>query len=120
MNYHKRKYKIGLDGKRRDKYGRDLDNLKLWRRKRKEKLKRRAFSLLGDKCRICGYSDFRALQIDHINNDGVKERQIRKSNPPAFFNRILKSIKNKEGKYQLLCANCNTIKELERRKNNSS
>lgn len=69
------------------------------------------FRLLGEKCCRCGFSDKRALQIDHINGGGIKER--RTVNTKDFHRMVLKSIKNKENKYQLLCANCNWIKRTE-------
>jgi len=69
------------------------------------------FSLLGDKCCRCGFKDKRALQIDHINGGGIKERKL--FNAKDFHRVVLKSITNKESKYQLLCANCNWIKRHE-------
>jgi hypothetical protein len=64
-------------------------------------------------CSICGFSDIRALQLDHLNNDGAKERKIigKGSN---ISRHIIKN--NFPDKYQVLCANCNAIKEMERRK----
>jgi hypothetical protein len=68
-------------------------------------------NLLGGKCVRCGFSDPRALQIDHINGGGEKELKGFKHNTTAYYKYILDIIqsgKNKE--YQLLCANCNMIK----------
>lgn len=70
------------------------------------------FCLLGNKCFNCGFSDRRALQIDHINGGGIKERI--NYNTKDFHRVVLKSIKNNERKYQLLCANCNWIKRHEK------
>ena len=73
---------------------------------------------LGNKCAVCGFSDPRALQIDHINNDG----KIHRAKFPykiRLYEDILESLKRGEKKYQILCANCNTIKEREREKNRS-
>jgi len=80
---------------------------------RKYHLKKRneLFDLLGNVCCRCGFSDKRALQIDHINGGGIKER--RKYNTKDYHRVVLKSLKNNEGKYQLLCANCNWIKRSE-------
>ena len=67
------------------------------------------FTLLGNTCSKCGYSEnTRALQIDHIEGGGAQEtRDIGRWG-------ILKKIRDqgKEG-YQLLCANCNMIKKYE-------
>lgn len=69
---------------------------------------------LGGKCAHCGFSDVRALQIDHIHGGGIKE--IRKIGNAKIERNILgMSIIEMKRKYQLLCANCNWIK---RYKNN--
>jgi hypothetical protein len=65
---------------------------------------------MGGKCIRCGYDDYRALQIDHINGNGHKERRL---TGPVYWRRVLKSYLNNEKKYQLLCANCNFIKRYE-------
>lgn len=53
----------------------------------------------------------RALQIDHINGGGIKERVL--YNTKDYHRLVLASLENKELKYQLLCANCNWIKRHE-------
>lgn len=72
-------------------------------------IRKSAIEILGGKCVICGFNDYRALQIDHINGGGSKERKERlyKGN---FHQNVINSFINKENKYQLLCANCNWIK----------
>ena len=40
------------------------------------KLRERAIIKLGGKCKECGFLDHRALQIDHVNNDGYVERKL--------------------------------------------
>ena len=67
--------------------------------RRKQRLA--AIAILGGVCKKCGFSDVRALQIDHINGGGVKE-----------LKKVIRSVLNKENKYQLLCANCNWIKRV--------
>ena len=67
---------------------------------------------LGGKCVRCGFSDSRALQIDHINGGGNHERKFLGFSS-GFHRKVLVSISNNEGKYQLLCANCNWIKRME-------
>ena len=78
-------------------------------KKRYQKIRDEIFTLLGRKCVRCGFSDLRALQFDHKNGGGSKDRSsmsliIRHKN-------ILKNL----SKFQTLCANCNWIK---RYKNN--
>lgn len=70
--------------------------------------------LLGDKCIRCGFTDKRALQIDHINGGGGAEFKNASSNNKRFYyKKVIESITKQEGKYQLLCANCNWIKRSE-------
>lgn len=72
---------------------------------------------MGGKCVKCGFSDYRALQIDHVNGDGNKER---KANPlGAYYKYLFDNVKNNPNKYQLLCANCNWIKRFENREFNN-
>lgn len=74
------------------------------------KAKKDIFDLLGYKCSLCGFSDIRALQIDHINGGGSKELG---NNPSRvkYYRFVVQSILNRENKYQLICANCNWIKK---------
>ena len=89
---------------------RDRHRQEIRERQRQERIniKNKLFELLGDKCVKCGFSDVRALQIDHINGNGKKDRG--KLNPKDFYRYALNKVKNGCNEYQLLCANCNWIK----------
>lgn len=76
----------------------------------RRRLFKEIFLLLGDKCSCCGFTNKWALQIDHISGDGYKHRK--KVSGIAYYSDILKSIKNNEKKYRLLCANCNFIEGI--------
>lgn len=65
-------------------------------------------AFMGGKCVICGFDDWRALQVDHVNGGGTKEWA--RVNSPARFEMIKANPQN----YQLLCANHNWIKKYER------
>jgi len=65
--------------------------------------------MFGNKCAHCGYTDWRALEIDHIHGGGTKHRKTF-SSPTMYYKHIL-SVAG-EG-FQLLCSNCNTIKKYE-------
>lgn len=67
-----------------------------------------ALDKYGNACRRCGFKDTRALQFDHVNGGGNKERM---SIPRITFLRDV--LKDDGTKYQLLCANCNWIKRHE-------
>ena len=69
----------------------------------------RAIAALGGKCRRCGFSDYRALQIDHRHSNGRLERRSLKDNKIAFYKLVLANAHD----YQCLCANCNWIKRDE-------
>jgi len=75
-----------------------------YRRRRRQ----RVIAALGGKCTKCGFSDWRALQIDHINGGGAREQ--RQISATGIVSKILQG--ETEG-YQLLCANCNWIKRYE-------
>lgn len=63
------------------------------------------------KCRICGFSDWRALQIDHVNGDGFIERK--KYGGAITRKQQTKLIEENPQNYQILCCNCNWIKKYE-------
>lgn len=102
------------NGRKNQSNYRNKHRKEIYQRQKIEYLKKRRemLDLLGGKCIRCGFEDERALQIDHINGGGIKERK--NFNTKDFHRLVLKSIKNKENKYQLLCANCNWIKRHER------
>ncbi|MBI4991589.1 hypothetical protein HZB96_05880 [Candidatus Gottesmanbacteria bacterium] len=72
-----------------------------------KKAKEEIFKILGKKCSKCGFDDIRALQVDHKNGDGYKDRHSRSVR--KVFYKIRKSPRG----FQMLCANCNWIKRVE-------
>lgn len=85
---------------------------------RNTKLRIALIEFMGGACVQCGFSDFRALQIDHINGGGRNDRRLYGT---RYWKIVKESIIKGEKKYQLLCANCNFIKrythnELQKRK----
>lgn len=78
-----------------------------------EKQRTTIINALGGKCVHCGNSDYRVLQVDHINGGGVKE--IKEKGQYKYRTDIIKMIEDGtvHTKYQLLCANCNWIKRYE-------
>ena len=79
-----------------------------WQKEHHKKLRIHALSVLGGVCVICGFTDWRALQIDHINGDGYLDKKkggrFNLVKHPELINKI---------KHQILCANCNFIKRYE-------
>jgi len=75
----------------------------------RQNLKKEVMDKMGGKCVKCGFNDYRAVQIDHINGDGHADNV----GGQKYYIRVLESFIKKEGKYQLLCANCNWIKRFQ-------
>ncbi len=78
------------------------------RRKRYyDKLRAQALAALGNACVRCGFDDWRALQIDHINGGGSQEKK--QIHVESLYRRVIAGTPG----YQCLCANCNWIKRYE-------
>jgi len=78
---------------------------------RRIELRKKTLDGMGGKCIKCGFNDYRALQIDHVNGDGIKERKIQSRK--SYYPNVLKSFLKGEKRYQILCCNCNWIKRHE-------
>ena len=91
--------------------GKNMERIRKNNDRYNHKSRQEVVDLLGGKCKRCGFTDIRALQIDHINGGGYKE--IRDISSKQRLKLVIEAIKNKVNKYQLLCANCNWIKRYE-------
>ncbi len=60
-------------------------------------------------CKQCGFGDVRALNIDHVENNGSTETR----RAAVLWLWLINN--NFPSGYQVLCANCNQIKEMKRR-----
>jgi len=73
---------------------------------------------LGAKCVQCGFKDVRALAIDHVNSDGAEKRRkingSQRSCGYKYYRAVFLEIQAGSKDYQVLCANCNWIKRIER------
>lgn len=98
--------------KRREVYHPKYKRIKsIYTKRYRDKVRLETFNFLGGAvCKRCGFDDIRALQIDHIENDGNKERKIALRNNAKKY---LIHIKKTPERYQVLCANCNSIKRQE-------
>ena len=108
---------------RRNEYNKAYQ--KTWRANNKDKIKtlrnswyiktrKKVLEAYGGKCVNCGFTDWRALQIDHINGNGRKERS-QTPNLSTYYSKLW--IHREYNKYQILCANCNWIKRYENNEN---
>jgi len=88
----------------------------IYRRNSLADMRRQILKLLGSKCSNSncsapgGESDWRCLQIDHVNGGGRLEKKSF-SSEYAYMKNILLKIQNGSKDYQLLCANCNWKKK---------
>jgi predicted restriction endonuclease len=110
MAYKNIEDKRAYDNAYREKNRESLrEKSRLYRRE----LKRIVLEKYGQSCQLCGYEDIRALQIDHINNNGAEERKALGGQSVSgwrFYQHLVAN--NLPGGYQTLCANCNMIKQL--------
>lgn len=79
-------------------------------RKRHASWRNNIISKLGGVCIKCGFSDVRALQVDHIKGNGYAERKYMSHHTVGYYRAVMQ---DKGENYQLLCANCNWIKRYE-------
>lgn len=77
---------------------------KYWR-DRKQQTRDALFAMYGDKCTLCGFSDKRALTLDHIKQNGNAERKS--IGEYRIYQRALKYYRPDE--YRILCMNCQFI-----------
>lgn len=69
---------------------------------------------LGGKCCACGYDkDTRALELDHVKNDGYLDRK--KRGRGKIYRYYIKNVEEAVKNLQVLCSNCNKIKQIENR-----
>lgn len=74
------------------------------------RLRDAVLAFMGGRCVRCGFSDKRALQVDHIDGRGRLEH--RSIGNMGIYKKVLAD-PAWASKYQLLCANCNWIKRHE-------
>lgn len=77
--------------------------------KAKDKLRQSVFEIYGNVCARCGFDDKRALTLDHINNNGAEERAEIGSR--GSYRRAIET--HLPDEYQILCMNCQFIKQIE-------
>lgn len=70
----------------------------------------RLFEMYGRTCAVCGFSDVRALTLDHIHGDGNEER--RQVGEKGVYRLALQDYA--PDRYRILCMNCQFIEHKER------
>jgi len=110
---YQRKYRKTKAFKDKARAYKKTDKYKLYSRNLRARSREKMVNLLGGKCSKCGFLDRRALQLDHINGGGTKDRKLGKCSGSRFHKEVMRSFNANENIYQLLCANCNAIKIVE-------
>lgn len=91
-----------------------IKSTRVSRRKYSDKVRLRALESISNppRCKRCGDTDTRILVYDHIHENGSEDRHL---NQIMLALKILgMSEKKRLETFQLLCRNCNWIKQLER------
>lgn len=81
----------------------------------RRKQRNEALCVLGGKCVVCGITDTRMLQIDHIEAAfAIEDRALGRVQHKLYnFVRVMR--KAARQRYQVLCANHNWLKRYDRR-----
>lgn len=92
-----------------NKYWRNnRDKANKYKKRYHDKLKKQVFDILGWKCECCKETIPEFLTVDHIENDGYKERI---NTHRAYYRKIIKLYKENPDevykRYRTLCFNCN-------------
>jgi hypothetical protein len=74
-------------------------------RQAKAKLREQLFQIYGAACALCGFTDRRALTLDHILKNGAKERA--ELGERGVYRRAL--VAEFRSEYRTLCMNCQFI-----------
>ena len=84
--------------------GREKERVRDRKRRRQSRIK--ILDFLGRRCVCCGETDEIYLEVDHVFNDGNKERKKRSHKWEVVY----KKLQAEPGRYQILCCNCNKAK----------
>lgn len=112
MGRHKPETKRRLQAEYR---ARNRQKLREKSRQERAKLRQEMLDVYGDRCAFCGFNDKRALQLDHIANNGAAERKEAGGGQSFAGWQFYKWLRgqNWSSGYQVLCANCNLLKYAE-------
>ena len=76
------------------------------------KVRTLALEAYGGRCACCGEGTPEFLSIDHVNNDGEAHRRELKGYGRAIYQWLKRNGYPQDGRFQLLCHNCNMAKGL--------
>lgn len=124
--YHRRYRKDNIEKRRqwnRDWIIKNRDRYNASKYRYRDRLKLEVLRYYGNgiiKCATCPFDNIDALCLDHIENDGAAHRRALKIGgrnlPPGMRTYEALKLAGYPTGLQILCANCNMIKELERKR----
>lgn len=88
-----------------------LLNKDKWREQGR-RIRQRVLDAYGNRCACCGETTPEFLSVDHVNNDGEAHRRELKGYGRAIYAWLAKQGYPQDGRFQLLCHNCNMAKGL--------
>lgn len=106
-----RKNKPKFQKYRHEYYLRNRKKERVYNKSKYNESRKTLFTMLGDKCYQCGFSNPLALDIDHINGDGyIDRKRFNGSASTMVYKYYLQHPVEAKTRLQILCANCNRIK----------
>jgi hypothetical protein len=81
------------------------------KRKSDQRLRTRILNAYGNQCMVCGEKHREFLALDHINNDGAAHKKLLGTRDGYKIYRDVENQGYPKDKYQLLCHNCNVVKQ---------
>lgn len=75
-------------------------------------VRRRVLEAYGGRCACCGETTPEFLAVDHVNNDGEAHRRELRGYGRAIYQWLKDNDYPQDGRFQLLCHNCNMAKGL--------
>lgn len=69
-----------------------------------------AYGGKSPKCKICKCKEVKLLHLDHIYNDGAKDRKEIGKLGAGFYGWLIKNNYPNKDRFQILCKNCNWLK----------
>lgn len=94
---------------RKKYYENNKETVKAKQRERNKMVRLTVLEHYGGKCVCCGEDRYEFLAIDHINNDGKKDRDVAGTGT-SFFYWVIKE--NYPDNLRILCHNCNMARHI--------
>lgn len=105
----KMKWRLWKKTKNWEKSKAGKDYMTTYAREYRDEFKKKVFDYYGWHCNCCNEQLKSMLTIDHVHNDGYKDRKLKISGA-SLYKKIIKL--SFPSDYQVLCMNCNWSKKI--------